>query len=205
MKVTLGECCLIEPGSTDGQAVDNDRGTSDKRKYMKYAYFNATISLLIITLIFWIVLVEQIVVGTCVQGADCFITPRSFSAIIIPDYSHVNCSTFESDTDSTLVCYKAGFYLLEAFSSTGGLLYIMTTFTQIIFPLATKGHKMIRNITIVVLILISVTTLAIYVIASYTLSTSTFGDIFRELIIVVMFSVVLPIMLVFLICAYPKS
>ena len=137
----------------------SSKGASDQKKkirstYISYLYFNTMLYLSLMVAIFWVTLIEQVIVGVCEAEADCFIFPRAHSLseqLKVPTPQHVNCSNFELDDDSTLVCYKVGFYLLEAFSITGGLLYILTSSMGIIFPLATRGttHRYISGALLV--------------------------------------------------------
>ena len=143
--------------------VENDHNEQDDHhrhanfrtlRYNTMLKITAMSYLAMVAMVFWIVLVEDMIVGECDSHADCFVTPRALSEQFkFPTPQRVNCSTFELDNESSLVCYRVGFYLLEAFTTTGGLLYILTSSSGIILSLATGGKKKRRIITILFLVI----------------------------------------------------
>ena len=173
-------------------------------KYNIMLKFTAMSYLAMVAVVFWIVLIEDVNIGECDSQADCFVTPRALSEqfkFLIPQ--RVNCSTFEHDNKSILICYKVGFYLLEAFSATGGMLYILTSSSGIILSLATGGGKKRRIITILFLFIFSIAMFVVYFTLLITLPSSSLNLILGVHVLPLLVLIGGPFLMTLLILLYP--
>ena len=168
--------------------------------------FTAMSYLATVAVVFWIVLVEDLI-AECDSQADCFVTPRALSEQIeLPTPQRVNnCTTFELDNKSILICYKVGFYLLEAFSATGGMLYILTSSSGIILSLATGGNCLRRIITIFLLFIFSVVIDVVYFTLLITLPSSSLNLIFGVNALPLLLQNMGTFFMTFLILLYPQD
>lgn len=147
VKIVLGDQYLkhIKPKDTNScDPEEQRRMLRGHHKYSCFGFFLAAAVLCLIVVVWWILLVEQVTVGKCVTGADCFVTKRYKTVDFYPDRV-INCSNY-NHTDSTemLICYKAGFYFFEACSKAGGVLAIVSTTVKIYIPAiiaCAKGRK----------------------------------------------------------------
>ena len=155
--------------------------------------------------IFWITLIEEITVGICNEEADCFSYLRSQPTI--KSFQRVNCSIFELDNDTVLTCYKTGFYLIEAFSTSGGLLYIITSSARILFPLATGGDQRSRRIrsfiTILFLFIVAIAIALVSVILPFNLPATSLLLVNGVIVFPIYALVIGPVVMTCLICFYP--
>ena len=95
----------------------------------------------------------------------------------------MNCTIFEVDQDSSPTCYTLGFYLLKAFSTSAGLLYIEASLSRIVFPFAklfihTKANKRGKHrcrILAMIFFMLCILWLVIYIILVFALPSSSLG------------------------------
>lgn len=129
VKITIGESFLID----EDDVIDD----KEYRSYRESVNANAGFALALAANVFWNALVEKETIGVCEEDADCFVSSRdgfgAASAIFGAERLE-NCSDFVLENDLHIVCYRAGFYLLEAFGFSGGLLYIELSTTRVLFP-----------------------------------------------------------------------
>ena len=154
--------------------------------------------------VFWFTLVEEITYGRCDREADCFAIPRYEYKIKLP--RRVNCSTFESDNDIELICYKMGFYVIEAFAKSGGMLYIINSLAKILLPLASGDeavqHRCRKNIIVAILGVVGLAILITVLILSFTLPSSSLNFLTNILPVFISLTVG-PLMLAVLIKLHP--
>lgn len=145
VKMTIGEFFLIRFGEVypeiNEDEVDYDSLSKSRKKtcllFMLYHIFVVILAgsaLCLAGIVFWYTLVEQETIGTCVEDADCFTFLRNDLKSAFNAKRVENCSDFTLENNSTIICYRAGFYLLEAFGYSGGLLYMLNSITQILLP-----------------------------------------------------------------------
>ena len=132
VKVILGDQFLEHTTTAE---PDDDPESHGRRTQCRIfvAYISAVTVLALTAGIWWISLVEQISVGICVKDADCFMVDWRAIKFKIPDRV-INCSNINQTNDFVLVCYKPGFYLIDAFARSGGVLAIVSTTAKLYFP-----------------------------------------------------------------------
>ena len=145
VKVILGDLFLnhMSPVESTNNHDEPDPERVFKRHMCRHLpFFFATAVLWWIVAIWWILLVEQITVDNCVTGADCFMIEQS-KLKFNPDRI-INCSNYSYTDGMMLICYKAGFYFLDACAKAGGALAIVSTTVKLYIPTiiaCAKGQK----------------------------------------------------------------
>ena len=127
-----------------------------------------------------VTLIMEESVGKCNYAADSFVHPRFF---VFRSGQAVNCTIFEVDQDSSPTCYILGFYLLKAFSTSAGLLYIEASLLRIVFPFAklfihtkdNKRGKHCHHILTMTFFMLCILWLVIYIILVFALPSSSLG------------------------------
>ena len=132
VKVILGDQFLEHTTTAEPDDDPESRIRRTQRRII-VAYLPAITVLALTAGIWWISLVEQISVGICVKDADCFMVDWRAVKFKLPARV-INCSNINHTNDFVLVCYKTGFYLIDAFTRSGGALTIVSTTAKLYFP-----------------------------------------------------------------------
>jgi len=157
---------------------DDDDDDDEKAKHFRWAMYGAAIAVLNLSaLVWWFTLVEQITAGECIPDADCFISGRYHFGF---GFQRANCSTFQLTNDLAIFCYRAGFYLYDAFGNAGGILAIVSTVSQLFLPAAIlfiNGHKWRKRLVVTATGIGAVLSFAIFFIVALTLPSSAVARI----------------------------